>query len=187
MDHIDRPRSWLTRPRIVGTPARWSSQAGLFGLLIGGLGTFALTASPSLLGGWWGALLPALALSVGPAVVGLVGGATIGLFVPSVLDRLRGRVPLPIVAGAAGIPGAAIGAVAGYAWWMSLLNVFVALEIDLAATCTAIGAAVGLVAALVWWLPFTVATVLGRSWPVTVGAGVGLPLALVLGMAALIL
>jgi hypothetical protein len=34
---------------------------------------------------------------------------------------------------------------------------------------------VGILASLLWWLPFTVSTVLGRSWPVTSAVALGLP------------
>lgn len=54
--------------------------------------------------------------------------------------------------------------------WASPMGVMSGVGLAAAA-----GSVVGMVVAPLWWLPFTVSTVLGRRWPVTLAVGAIVP------------
>jgi hypothetical protein len=129
-----------------------------------------LDAVPSLL-----PLVGALALS--GAVFGAASGAALGWS----LERLRGRVPLPLLALLAAIVAGLAGQLAGAAAVAPLGVPIVGLAAWSATFHFLVG---GLV-----WLPYTVASVLRRpTWPVLVGASlVALPLSEAIRAVALLL
>jgi hypothetical protein len=108
-------------------------------------------------------------LSATSAAVGAALGALAGLGTPRFLDRVRGRWPLPAIAITATGVGAAVGAGAASSWFALLQAVAgsAAANVEMLPWLAGTGALFGAVAATVWWTPFTIATVLGRGWPVT--------------------
>jgi hypothetical protein len=123
---------------VVGLPSRWALDLGAGGLLL----PFVSMVGPTLGGN----------LLVLAAATGLVG-ALLGWASPFVLDKLRGQVPLPLLALLAATVSTA--AMLGVTWLVSLPS-FVALLWVLQ------GSVLGAL-----WLPYLVATVLGRpTWPV---------------------
>ena len=158
-------RGWLTRYGTVGSPLHWAVQGAIF------VGVVACLAPPYLL------LVTALVDHVEatlPIVVflpfGVAGaalGGVLGLTQPALLDRARGRVPLPALA----LGQAAVGATAGAL--VAAPTLLLGDPISLL-----IGAAVGGVATALAWLPITVATVVrAPTAPLTLALAVGLPTA----------
>jgi hypothetical protein len=164
-------RSWLTRPRTVGTPLHWARQ----GALLGGLLPWSVMASALVMTGLaegFATVASIFYLSVlgDVAVVSAVAagtGGAVGMLQPVLLDRVRGRMSLPAVATGQVVLGATLGAAAAAAlasmspvgWWL-----------------VSFGGMIGGMAMLLGWLPFTVATVLRLpAWPATVAAAIGTP------------
>ncbi len=140
----------LPAPYLVGSPAHWARDFGLIGLFSGAMG-------PTILGVGWSVL-------VASGLAGAAAGALLGAAAPGVLERVRGRVPIPFLL-LMGIPvGAVWGAVAGLAAGLalgSLPNMFV-----LWAMVAGIAGAVQMGAV---WFPYTVLSVLRKpTWPVVV-------------------
>lgn len=183
-------RSWLDRPRIVGTPRHWAGQASLLGALLGGLVPSSFVLVMALVGGGSaasGALL-LLPMNLTSALVGALVGGLLGLVHPSLLDTVRGRLPVPVIAALQAVPGALAGALAAAAWLIPPALLFGAPPLEVLWALSGLGAVIGGLVTPLWWLPLTVATVLGRSWPVSAAAGLGIPslLALLLGLLALL-
>lgn len=190
MDLVTRPApSWLTRPRVVGTPARWSAHGAALGASISGtlpLGLYALTCATSHLPAsvlLSGAILLAGIATIATAVGAGVGGV-VGLVTPTLLDGLRGRVPLPVIAAIAVMVGASAGAATALGTALGATAVGLA-QMDGVGTVVTWCAGIGAFAAALWWLPFTIATVVGRRWPVTEAVAAAVPLTLIALMAAL--
>lgn len=169
-------RNWLLRPSIAGTPLYWGSRTGALGAMLGGLLPAALYL-PEMLGAPAYAFFDLLALCLHMAVISGLAGASIGLVHPMLLEKVRGRVPIPVLAVAATATGAAGGGLSGLLAILWIFGGVPALEAGLAVPFAAMmGAKVGAVAATLWWLPATVSATTGRSWPVTSAVGLGLPL-----------
>lgn len=175
MDTLTRANTWLLRPRLVGTPLHWASHAGALGAALGALSPLALLLPTKI--------VPSLYETAGYSLISsLVGGsigAGLGLLVPGLLDRVRGRVPLPPVVLMASGTGTLAGALSGYSWWWASFAAHqYLLSLDLSPLFVVFGAVIGAVAATLWWLPLTVAIVVERRWPVTAAVGIGLPVAI---------
>lgn len=182
--------SWLDTPRRVGTSRHWSNQAGLLGLMLGWLVPAAATATLAYTDGMlWGVLLMLSPFHTASALAGGIMGLLLGLLEPALLDRVRGLLPLSLIALLQTIPGAIAGGTAGAAWGGSLMLFAGEPVAAVAGIFAGAGAAVGAIAALTWWMPFTVATVLGYQplarWS-TRAVGLGLP-AFVAALTALLL
>jgi hypothetical protein len=169
-------QTWLTRPRVVGTPARWASHAALVGAAYGGgvpttlwLTTGLLQASRGPTGAFHPSVVVAVVLLAAiSAVTAAALGGIVGLATPRFLDRVRGRWALPIVAATATVAGAAVGAAAPLGWLPFTIEPSgFASMLELAPWISSSGALVGAIATTLWWTPFTMATVLRRGWPVT--------------------
>jgi hypothetical protein len=151
------PSSWLTTARIPGSPARWARDGALFG-------TITCVVVPGCLVGIVG--LPYVAAA---GALGAVTGGLLGLAAPTLLDALRGQLPLALMLSLAPVFGAAWGGavalVAGLAvdhpmWWLGLVS----------------GGVAGAVQVGLWWFPYTFQSVRrGRTWPVLVGAAFTAP------------
>lgn len=170
--------SWLDHRGRVGSIRQWSRGAATLGALLGGLvplsATLALGGGNSLL---WSVLMLA-PFHMASALVGGAAGLLAGLVEPALLDRLRGRIPLPMIALLQTIIGGLSGSAAGAAWGGALMLFVAEPALSVAGIFAGLGALVGAVAALVWWLPFTVAIVLGQprlAGLVTSAVGFGLP------------
>ena len=130
----------------------------------------------ALVGGATSATVPALVHEFTPsgyplmaAVIGVVTGALLGLAMPRLLDRVRGRISLPIlVLGSVMLGcfwGGATGALAGAPFGIPYV------VLGLVAGGLAGAAQFGW-----WWFPYTVQTVRGgRTWPMLVAAVLALP------------
>ncbi|MEZ4235659.1 MAG: hypothetical protein R3F59_05755 [Myxococcota bacterium] len=186
--------SWLTRPRTVGSPAQWARQGAVLGGLLGGFTPMAL----GLLVALFDANAPFLFVVFNPAVgagalAGVLVGGLLGLVQPALLDSVRGRLPLPLVALGQGLVAALAGAVAGglsLAIPLTAIGGLALLDLEVIRVGAWLGGAVGGAAGLLGWLPLTVATVLkSRSWPITAAVGAGVPasLMLVLGLLGVLL
>jgi hypothetical protein len=172
---VPSPKSWLDRPSRVGTPRHWAKSAGLLGVVLGGVVPAALLQTAALFAGGG---LPPLAILMFyscSAAAGGAAGALLGLLQPAFLDRVRGWMPLPAIAVLEAGQGALAGAAATGSWLGLLWLMGMPAEAAFAYICLGLGAAVGVMASVMWWLPFTISTVLGRSWPVTSAVAVGLP------------
>ena len=127
------------------------------------------------------AVAPALVMGLSvytliAAVVGAVTGAALGASMPALLDRVRGRVPIPALLLAGPALGAVWGGAVGGAASLALLDVTINNGFHmtpnglflLSVLTAAIGGALqfGL-----FWFPYTFQTVRGgRTWPVVLGA-----------------
>lgn len=157
-------RSPVSLPaRVVGSPLLWA----LKGAQLGATAMLTLLAIAAIAVGEVPPLVGVALFTVAPTVV----GGAFGAVAPAVLERLRGRVPLWLLVPAQGVVGAAGGCLAAlgrellFGWHPPDRSLWLIA-----------GALVGGVTVAIWWLPFTVATVLGRRWPVTTVAGVLGPL-----------
>jgi hypothetical protein len=137
-----------SRP-VVGLPSRWALDLGAGGAVL----PFVSILGPALLLGGpppqalWGSLLQ-LALATGLA------GFVLGALAPLVLDKLRGNVPLPLLAWLAATVCCA--SMLGVTW-------LVPLPAALALLWVALGAGLG----TFLWLPYLMATALRQpTWPV---------------------
>lgn len=137
---------------VVGRPHRWALDLAVGGAIL----PFVTLLSP------YGVPLPllvSLSLTTGAA------GGLLGLCTPPVLDKLRGNVPLPLLAVLAATVSSS--AMLGAAWLVTGPS-------DIALLWLVLGAGIG----TFLWLPYLVLTALGRpTWPVValglVGAGLG--------------
>jgi hypothetical protein len=171
-------RRWARDASLVGAWTGWSG-AVLMWLSLGASGPVeALTALFSVpLSAW---ALFATPVFLGAGVAGGIVGALLGMAAPTILDRLRGRVPLPVLA--AGLPVLAAAMATGVAVVAAAL-----LGIP-AAPAIACGVATTAVQVAAFWLPYTVASVVGTvRWPVlgvasAVGPFTGFLAALLLGL-----
>lgn len=176
--------SWLTRPRVVGTPLHWAKGSALYGGLVGGWAPLAWMLYVEF-------LAPSAALALYPLFIlpgllsGILVGGALGLVQPALLDRVRGRVRLPVLALAQAGVGAFAGAVVGLAYplvlaviqAMAATRIEVMLLWQIGVAMAGVGALTGALTTLTWWLPYTVATVLkARTWPITVAAAASSPL-----------
>lgn len=173
-------RSWLAPSPVVGSPVHWAGHTALYAALVASgfcatlIGTAVANVGVRLVLET-GFFLVFLVLWGGAAATAAAFGALVGAVQPMGLDRVRGRVALPLVVLGQSVVGAVLGAVVsdaillgmaelvGWAglgpWWQAL------------AWTSLFGGFVGASAALAWWLPFTVATVTGgRTGRVTVAA-----------------
>ncbi|MBX2803198.1 MAG: hypothetical protein KTR31_36295 [Myxococcales bacterium] len=122
-----------------------------------------VTGASAYLAPWlvWGAW----SMSTIAGVCGVLTGVAIGVTTPWLLERVRGRVPLPVLA--------ALGFGVGAAWGAGV-GAFVGImgPTLLGPTNTALAAAmIGSVQLGLFWFPYTFLTVLGRpTWPVVVAS-----------------
>lgn len=142
---------------VTGSPLRWARDMALVG---GGTSAFV----PALVSGLAPAGYPWVA-----AAVGLGTGALLGLAMPTLLDLVRGKVPLPVLLLCSVGLGAAWGGVAG-----ALAGV------PFGANNAGLGLIAGSIAGAAqfgwWWFPYTFQTVRGgRTWPLLVAAAFALP------------
>ncbi|MFT5679110.1 MAG: hypothetical protein ACI8RZ_000014 [Myxococcota bacterium] len=140
--------------QVTGRPAHWARDMAI----VGGV-TASLAPLPAL------ALGATAAFIGGTAVTGAVTGAALGAVMPGVLERVRGRLPLPVLMVLGPIPGALWGGIVG-AVGFALSGVGVPL-----ALCVLCAALAGAVQFGLFWFPYTFQTVRGaRRWPVVLGA-----------------
>lgn len=147
----------LLPTRITGPVGPWIRDGALVGLATGYIGpaavAFGWTFHPWLL---------ACALSFAS------GGALLGLAIPAALERVRGRVPLPILALLIPMLALPVGAA-----WAAAAAAMVGAPVALAATFGAVALAVLLG---LFWFPYTVQAVLGGPrWPIVAAASVLAP------------
>jgi hypothetical protein len=135
--------------RVVGLPSRWALDLAAGGVMlpfVSLMGPAMLTLGPPPMAIWANVL--ALA-----AATGLAGGL-LGLICPFVLDKLRGQVPLALLAVLAATVSTA--AMLGVTWLVTLPSAIALLWV-----------LQGSVLGSLLWMPYLVATVLGRpTWPV---------------------
>ena len=151
-----------TGPYLVGRPHQWARDFGVIGLFSGTLAPATL----AMVCGW-----PVVAAS---GFVGGCGGALLGAMAPSMLERVRGRVPLPALL-LLGLPiGAVWGASSGFAAGLTyqlLSGDTVVLPPFLWAWVAAMAGAMQL--GLVWF-PYTFLRVLDKpTWPVVAASCAG--------------
>lgn len=156
MDHIVAA---LHAPpvRVTGRPSSWARDGAIVGAVTGYVGPAAVLFGLSL-HPWLVACTAAFAL----------GGALLGLVMSWVLERLRGRVPLPVLGVTLPVVAVATGSL-----WAATAGWLVGAPVALAATFGGIAVAfqVGM-----FWFPYTVLAVLGgRRWPVVAAACVVSP------------
>lgn len=163
----------LPAPYLAGAPAHWARDFGLIGLFSGAMG-------PTILGVGWSVMLAS-------GLAGAAAGTLLGAAAPGVLERVRGRVPIPLLL-LMGIPvGAVWGAVAGLAAGLALGSLpNLPNMLVLWAMVAGIAGAVQMGAV---WFPYTFLRVLQKpTWPVVVLACMGSvalgPLAIVLSFFA---
>ena len=173
---VPRPRSWLAPSPVLGSPAHWARGTAAYTTLVVGAvwyPTFGLLMwENGLRGTPVSQFLAGLPQVLGtPVLVAAVFGGLVGVVQPALVDRLRGRLPLPVLMLGQSAVGGALGvSIFGASTLLALgwpHSSFWTLNLVLAA-CSAV---IGAWAALVWWLPFTVATVTGgRTGHITVAA-----------------
>lgn len=173
-----------TRPvalpsRVVGSSSWWAFKSAQLGALIAASATASMAAInvATVPAAYVYGMLANLAWFGGLATVVAAGvGGAVGAVAPLVLDRVRGRVPLTVIVPAQAAIGLGTGALAMELFLRGIV-VFsaVALHPTLELVLVGIAGAMGGAAALAWWLPFTIATVTGRRWPVTTAVGLGVP------------
>ncbi|MEZ4235123.1 MAG: hypothetical protein R3F59_02970 [Myxococcota bacterium] len=150
----------------MGSPVRWAGHGALAG---GVLAAGVLAPMVAFVVVQAGLVFPLRLVLVLAALVGAGTGAggLLGLLQPLALERLRGRVSLPVIVVGQVAVGAAVAAAAvGATLWVWAFPV-------VAAPAGLAGLAGGLLM-LLGWLPVTMALVLRRAaWPVTVAASVG--------------
>jgi hypothetical protein len=169
--------------RIVGSSAWWAFKGAQLGATAGATVGIYATALQGLASAVAYAL-PLLATVSMLVAAGAAAGGAVGAVAPSVLERLRGRVPLGLIVAAQPVVGAVAGSIAA-CLFAGMRAAFGGPHPPLAAVALMfLGALFGAPTAAVWWLPFTVATVLGRRWPVTTAAGVVAPLLVLAAIAA---
>lgn len=142
---------------VTGSPLRWARDMALVG---GGTSAFV----PALVSG----LAPS-GYPLAAALVGAVTGALLGLAMPTLLDLVRGKVPLPLLLVGSLLLGAAWGGVAG-----------AMAGVPFGAGNAGLGLVAGSIAGAAqfgwWWFPYTFQTVRGgRTWPLLVAAVFTLP------------
>lgn len=146
--------SWLTRPAVTGSPAAWSRDAALLGLV-----------------SCVGVSVPLLFIVQGrflawAAPLALVTGAVLGLLAPFTLELVRGRVPLLLLGLGAPVLGAAWGGAVGLAAGALSQHPFWPLGL----VC---GGLAGAMQVGLWWFPYTFQRVRSaRTWPLLIGASV---------------
>lgn len=143
---------------VTGSPLRWARDMALVG---GGTSAFV----PALVSG-----LAPPGYPLAAAAAGVVTGALLGLAMPGLLDRVRGRVPLPALLVSSLLLGGAWGGVAGALAGLpfGVNNVVLGLMAGSIAGAAQFGW---------WWFPYTFQTVRGgRTWPLLVAAIFTLPL-----------
>jgi len=142
--------------RVTGRPGEWARDFAI----VGGISAL---------------LAPLFAFS-GPAFPvaamfwGTLTGLAIGRLLPDVLERVRGRLPIPVLL-TLGVPiGAFWGGITGFAAGLSLGSLELAVFGGL---CASIAGAFQ----FGWlWFPYTFLTVIGRSrWPVVAASAVVAP------------
>ena len=137
--------------RVTGNSTPWARDLAIV------TGATALLA-PVLVWGW-------TSVTLFGTFFGLLSGGLLGAMAPGFLDRVRGRIPLAVLASL----GFALGAV----WGGVVGAVAAAAEVTILGTGTTILAAAGIGALQLgfFWLPYTVLTVLGqRTWPAVVAS-----------------
>lgn len=145
-------RSETLPARVTGRPVSWSRDGAIVGAVTGYVGPasvlFGLSLHPWL-----------LACTLGFAL----GGAVLGAWLSAVLEQVRGRVPLPVLAVV--VPALAVGS--GSLWaaflaWMVEAPVALSMTFAVVAIAFQVG---------VFWFPYTMLAVLGRArWPLVVAA-----------------
>jgi hypothetical protein len=143
---------------VTGSPLRWARDMALVG---GGTSAFV----PALVSG-----LAPDGYPISAALAGVVTGALLGLAMPTLLDVVRGKVPLPMLLLCSVGLGAAWGGVAG-----------ALAGLPFGAGNAALGLVAGSIAGAAqfgwWWFPYTFQTVRrGRTWPLLVASLFTLPL-----------
>jgi hypothetical protein len=142
------------RELVAGRPEAWARDFGLVGLACGVLAPAAV-AGPSLVFAFTG-------------LAGAFYGVVLGLVAPRVLERVRGRVPLPLLAGAAVGVGAAWGAATAMLGTLGLGGLLGMVPVAATAGALVTGAV---------FLPYTVASVMRLStWPIVVAASAAAPI-----------
>ena len=158
------------RRRVTGEPRAWGQRLAWLG------GASALLVSLPFSLGVGASLIPGFyALVAG--VLGAGSGLALGRVTPAVLDRVRGRVPLWVLALLAPVVGAvwggSVGAAAGL---ISEGGTFAALGL-IAGSC------IGALQVGLWWFPLVFQTVRGeRVWPVLLGSVLLCPLLTVVAL-----
>ena len=154
----------MSQVPVVGDTRTWSRDLAL----VGGVTGFA---APTAMFGWL--VSPAFCVAAGPA--GAAIGWALGRFIPWLLERVRGRVPIPVLLLLLGPAlgafwGGGTGLVAGLLaeLWYASTGSEPAL---FAGTLPILGASFGLVAGAVqlgwFWFPYTFQTVRrAPRWPV---------------------
>ncbi len=157
---------------LVGSPGIWARDWAIIGAgtgVLAPLGVIALSMEPGL-----------LPFAAGAGVAGGAAGAVLGATAPRLLERVRGRVPLPVLM-LLGLPlGATWGVIAGGlgALWLP------GMELALVVIAAAIAGVAGAIQLGLTWLPYTVAAVTRRPvWPVVLGSVLVAP---AMGWAALL-
>lgn len=144
-----------TARRVTGSPRTWAVHLALMG------GLTSLIAS-----------LPFAPVGFAPVagVLGVLTGAALGWCAPDLLDRVRGRVRLSVLALLAPVLGAVWGGVVGAGAGAVLLD-STAVMLGLIA-----GSAAGAAQVAWFWFPYVFQTVRGKAaWPVVVAAVVAAP------------
>ncbi len=152
-----RSARWARDAALVGGWTGWAGAVFMWLSLIepGLLQSLALLASSPMSG--IGLLVSPIFVAAG--IAGAVVGGLLGVSGPTLLNELRGRVPIPMLA--LGLPVASAGlatAVAVLAAWAVGIPAMPAVACGIATTAVQVA---------VFWLPYTVASVVGTPrWPV---------------------
>ena len=146
-------------PYLVGSRQRWMRDWAL-------IGASSALAPAVVLSVLVPGLLPALLLA---CLIGGVLGGAVGVVAPPLLERVRGRVPIPALL-LLGLPLAAVwGWLGGFGAAIAML-----LASDAAAGVHLLGTLMAVTSALQLggaWFPYTFQSVLGqRTWPVVLAA-----------------
>ena len=173
---MNRPLHPADKLPVLGTADQWSRDYSLLGAILGAGAPLVMWSIPAL----------GLGLSLAGAIVGAVTGAAFGRARRAGLDRLRGRLPLPLVAlavpAAAGLWGALSGSIAG-ALMGGLMEGARGLFAGALLTGSAGALAAALVVGLVWFPLAFQSVTRGARWPVLAAAAVLSPLAPLAGWA----
>ena len=148
--------------QITGSAKNWALDLAI----VGGISSFVAPMSLVLFSPAIYLLEPLLAFAVVASVVGSASGAALGLVMPSYLNLVRKRVPLPLLVVGHPIIGALWGGLAG------LVAATFTVGLWFAVFPTLLAAMVGALQFGWLWLPYTIQTVMGgMRWPLVALSG----------------